>query len=704
MLWGRKGKSRRPEPGRIASIPEGILAAPEVPPLGPPSPVDVATKFDRLGPRAWELLNLRRMRAWFPDESIPEFRRYHKLAKRTPDLSHELFIGLDAESSRPIFVPRHVLNHHAYVLGATGSGKTSQAVAQLLLQLGEPRPSYDHRSASPILIIDCKQEGDRYLRSLATMLSRMRGSTLRFFSNDSDYESLYFDPIEELRSSYDPIKFLETLLNAFGMIYPEGYGSDFFTAEQRTQLMEILVEKKPVTMDNLISFIKSATRDKDGNRDARGLYSAMASLGKAHHIRADGKQLPADQLLDLKRFIGEREILYVHLNTRAVPMLSRDVGRLLLYSLIEVAERRIKAGEESVQIYVAIDEFHRLAASNIVEMLNQARSAGISFILSHQTSSSLKTRDADLYGTLFQNCHFKQCLTLEDPRVIDLFTLIAGRKREIRHGGATALSTGTSEARARSWSDSKGFSYSAFLSLGWFGRLYWDPRTSETRSDGGTETTSTKTGRTDTDTWREEMVPGLTPEMITQVNAKNLLSLVHVKQEGDDCITPLHGIPTLVQGLYPFSRRRAERMQKIPWPLGLGWNQRESRDRIADLRSLLPVPGAVDPKQKAKGPERSSRPKKKKSDRRNQAEKSKLEARHRSMLESLSSEMLPQKVNVERFASRHGITVKETLKHLEVLADELDLNVSDEKSVMSPGLVLRLRRRLKNSKADDAKR
>lgn len=704
MLWGRKGKRKPTETAAIGNIPEGILAAPDLPQLDPPDTGDAATIFERLGPRAWELLNLRRMRDWFPDEAIPEFRRYHKLAKRTPDLTHEVFIGLDAESSRPIFVPRHVLNHHAYVLGATGSGKTSQAVAQLLLQLGEPHPGYDRRSASPMLIIDCKQEGDRYLRSLATMLSRMRGSTLRFFSNDSDYESLYFDPIEELRSSYDPIKFLETLLNAFGMIYPEGYGSDFFTAEQRTQLMEILVEEKPVTMNSLISFIKSATREKGGNRDARGLYSAMASLGKAHHIRADGRQLPADKLLDLRRFIGEREILYVHLNTRAVPMLSRDVGRLLLYSLIEVAERRIKGGEEPIQIFVAIDEFHRLAASNIVEMLNQARSAGISFILSHQTSSSLKTRDADLYGTLFQNCHFKQCLTLEDPRVIDLFTLIAGRKREIRHGGATALSTGTSEARARSWSERQGFSYSDFFDLGWFGRWYWDSRTSEDRSEGGTETTSTKTGRTDTDTWREEMVPGLTPEMITQVNATNLLSLVHVKQEGEECVTPTNGIPTLVQGLYPFSRSRAERMQRFAWPLGAGWNQRESRDKIADLRSQLPVPGAVEPKRKASSPARSSSTKKKKTDSRNQAEKSKLEARHRALLDSLSSEMLPQKMHVERFASSHGITVEKTLEHLEVLADELELNVSGDKSVLSPGLVLRLRRRLENSEADDAKR
>lgn len=694
MNWGpRKERKHLRSPSEQPRLPEGILAAPALPALGSSPTDDMASRFRQLGPRAWELLNLRRMRSWIPDESIPEFRRYHKLAKATPDLADEIFIGLDAETSRPLFVPRHVLNHHAYILGGTGSGKTSHALTQLLLQVGEPRPGVDQSQLPPILIIDCKREGDRYLRSLAEILARMRGSRLRFFSNDSDYESLVFDPMEEIRSSRDPIKFLETLLKALGVVYQQGYGPDFFTGEQRTQLMEILFDHRPTTFQDLISLIRNATRGPKGNKDARGLYSAMATLGKASHIHSGPRLTDREQLIDLQRFYHEREVLYVHLNTESLQLLSRDIGRLLLYSLMAVAERRAKAGEQRVQAYVAIDEFHTIAAGNIVDMLNQARSIGVSFFLAHQTSSALKTKDRDLYGTLFENCHFKQWLTLEDPRVADLITLIAARKREIRRGGATANSTGTAEARAKSWSERTGFSYSSFLSLGWFGRLYYDPRTSEDRSVGGTSTTSTKTGRTETDSWREEMVPGLTPEMITRVNDVNLLSLVHVKQEGDSCVTPTHGIPTLVQGLYPFTSDRAERMGRAPWPLRPGWYEREI-DESKELRQkLFPTPGATEPRRKATSPDSPNR---KRSEPRNNGEKRKLERKHRALVEALVSEALPQRMSVERFAASNRVTVKRVLEEVAKLAKELDIAVADKADMLSPGLVIKLRARLKS--------
>lgn len=649
---------------------------------------DAKALFKRVGSRVWDLLKLRRMRSWFPDDSVSEFRRYHKLAKATPELANELFIGLDPESSSPIFVPRHVLSQHGYILGGTGSGKTSHALTQLLLQLGEPRPGVDRSCLPPILIIDCKREGDRYFRAFAETLARMRGSRLRFFSNDSDYKSLDFDPIEEIRASDDPIKFLETLLKAFGLIYPLGYGSDFFTSEQRTELMRILFDRRPSALDELISFVDQATRGRDGNKDARGLYSALAVLGRARHIHTGHARVDRDQLIDLRRFYREREVLYVHLNSQSAELLTRDIGRLLLYSLMAVAERRTKAGEEPVQVYVAIDEFHTIAAGNIVDLLNQARSIGVSFILSHQSSSSLKTRDRDLYGTLFENCHFKQWLELEDPRVIELLTLISGRKQEIRRGGATAFSTGTGHAHARSWSERTGVSYPDSIGFG-------ARRFSEDQSDGGTVTFSTKSSRTDTESWREEMVPGITPEMITAVNGTTLCSLVHVKQEGESAATPLHGIPTLVQGLYPFSKDRAERMTATPWPMRPGWDGHKTIKKQAPL-PLFPTPGATEPK--------AAKTLHKDMERLNEGEKRKLERKHRALVDALATEALPQRMSVERFAAKNRVTVKTVLEHVAELAKQFDIAVANKSDMLSPGLVIKLQSRLKRQEDTKPKR
>ena len=223
-----------------------------------------------------------------------------------------------------------------------------------------------------------------------------------------------------------------------------------------------------------------------------------------------------------------------------------------------------------------------LAARSVVEMLEDARAAGVGFVLSHQSSSSLKTRDADLYGILFENCSFKQCLTLEDPRVIDLFREIAGRKSERRLGGSTAQSYGTSESRTHSHSHQSGFSHGGEdHSLLW-GTSQLDPRWSEGQSFGESSGQHVHRGQSETQSWREEMVSALTPEMITSVNDTELLSLVHVKGVADKSRTQTDGFPMLVQGLFPLPKTHADAWLAEKWRLKPAPPQQLEFSAVAD--------------------------------------------------------------------------------------------------------------------------
>lgn len=590
----------------------------------------------------------------FPKDTKSEFERYIEVLERSsPRYRQEVFIGLEPETNRPLFVPRKVFNHHSYILGATGSGKTTQALAQLLIQLewAYDDTKGDHHPPPPMMIIDLKQNGDRYLRALAERIARVRGQKLRFFSIDPEYESLQFDPLYCLRSIKYPIKLLETLMKAFGLIYPEGYGSDFFTAQQRTQLMEILLTNRPTTMNELIEYMRNATRPKGGNTDARGLYSAMAVMGQSAHIRADGAPIDPDQLIDFERFFEQREIVYAHLDSRSMHLLSRDVGRLLLFSLLETASQREKQ-QQKTQAFVAIDEFHRLAASNVVEMLEDARSAGVGFLLAHQSSSSLKTRDSDFYGILFENCSFKQCLTLEDPRVIELFQTIAGRTVEIRRGESTTETKGTSENKG--WTNSLSSSRSVGQNTqGSTSGSTWGATTGET---GGT---SKSHGVGMTESRREEMVSGLTPEMITEVNDVPLLSLVHVKGVGEQGLTPTRGIPIRVQGLYPVTESVAIEMMKAAWPLksfdavayypnedAVPRNQRRRVARLSQLPTGLKAAVERDPPSHA-----------------NEGECRALTKRIDALADKLAPQMLGQPMTATRFC-RQVATSLRTVKRL----------------------------------------
>lgn len=657
-----------------------------LPPSNPVQPLTKRETWERLGARAWDMLRTRRMKDLWPESTSSEFMQYLELVARQPrGHEHELFLGLwdaghrDGTRQRiePFFVPREVFKDHAYILGASGSGKSSHAIPQLLLQLAQPyawtKPG--RVESAPILIIDLKPEGESFLRTFAEQLAGALKRPLRFFSNDPEYVSLHFDPMQSLRSIPYPLERAETLLRALSLIYPEGYGADFFTNEQRVQMIEVLYDKRPRSFGELVDIVRGATQGKSGNRDARGLYSAMAALNVAMHVHTAEQPLPPDQVVDFDRFYDEEEILYVHLDSRANYLLSRDIGKLMLFSLLATAKQRIKK-QKKRQTFVFIDEFQRLAARNVVELLQDSRSAGVAFILAHQTSDSLRTRDGDLYGTLFQNCRFKQCLTLEDKRVVELFELISGRRSEIRRGGAQT--DGTSQGVSSSYSSSQG---SASMTGESRGPLWGDVRTSSSHtSHSGSQhgfSESHEKSRSQTSSWQETMVAGLTPEMLVEVNNTELLSLVHVKGTGSDSLCPTRGIPVLVHGLYPVKYEEFEALSETPWPQKLvhpdsyyeKWRPKISR-------------GAIKAVGKAAGPTPPAR----------RPRNAPLAGQHQDQLrplaEKLASEMIPEFVSVESLARQCGLPVKRILE----LAGALGVPADRKETLMPPWVADALRK------------
>jgi len=678
---------------------------PALPILSKPSlavrPFDLEEQWRRLGPKAWSVLERRRAQSFLPCDVICEFERYREALHRLPpQFREEIFIGFDPASNLPILVPRFVFEWHAYILGGSGSGKTTHAMAQILIQLSEIYTDVkgNTHKPPPILIIDMKQNGDRYLRSLASNLARERGQELRFFSIDPEYVSMVFDPLYCLRTIKYPIKLLETLLKAFSMIYPEGYGADFFTNEQRVAFMEILYSERPTTMNELIHFIRAATRGKSAkNPDARGLYAALAALEHALHVHTDGSPLDPEQRIDFDRFYDKGEVMYVHLDSRALGLLSRDIGKLLLFSLLETASQRERHGNK-VQCFVAIDEFHRLAARNIVEMLDDARGAGIGFIIAHQSSSSLKTRDADLYGGLFENCSFKQCLTIEDPRVIDLFRLVAGRTKEIRYGGSTSIATSSSKMHSDGGAEAESFGHAGIESTWFSGDLFHEPRWGVSSTKSWTDGSGSAVSRSETKSWQEEMVSALVPEIITKVNDTPLLSLVHVKGTAGKTHTPTGGVPTLIQGMFPFLEKQFVEMSKRMWPLKtvpIEDYYRVARPQISHDRlnrgagfvalPQVPTVGRIKDQESVEADDDSQHDS-------NEGDRRKLKSQIRRVADRLAPQMLRESTTVLGFARAHQLRVADVLS----LAKAEGFSVNDGDARLIPNQVAALEARLES--------
>ncbi len=704
MIWRKKTKQLDPssvkdfierQPGaKLRGLAErGVVIRPALTPV-PPRPVTFEEIWRRLPPGFWwDVLNRRRVASLDHGSEVSEWWRYSELMKLTPGRhQYEVFVGLDPISGRPLFAPRQVFRNHSYILGLPGSFKTTFALAQLLLQLGDEWVDSEGvvQPPPPLIIMDLKENGDRYLRSLAEFIAARRGQKLRFFSNDPDYVSLRFNPLQSLRSIRYPLKLGETLLKALSLIYREGYGSDFFTSEQRKQLLQTLYEQNPRTLDDMIRLIGEQTQGKSGNTDARGLFSALQPLQYSFHLTTDGRPLD-EQHINLEQIYDRGEVLYIHLNSRSQSIDAKIIGKLLVFALMEVASERMKHGRKR-QMFVAIDEFQRLAAQNIVEVLEDSRSLGVGFMLSHQSPESLHTRDVDLYKMIADLCSFNQYLSLTNSRIIESLKLVSGRKREIRRGGSTARSSGIQTTRGTSWQ--RGTSFARNYEYGLLGLAETGYSRGTSSGEGGTSSTSESSGETSTESWTEEMVPGLTPEMIAAVNGTPRLSLVHIHNAEERSLTHTGGIPTLAQGLHPFTLRQAEAMEAQPWPMQSVptdefYERARPRVSVAAVGDVLDPGGRSTRKRPQLPAPKSPRPQ------RDEAEERKLKQRIRAIADRLEAQMLVEAMSVERFARREQLSVPQVVQ----LAQAMNVAVKNKEDMLSGRTVKKLRQVLRGQRA-----
>ncbi|MBK8913003.1 MAG: hypothetical protein IPM64_00120 [Phycisphaerales bacterium] len=550
-------------------------------PASPIEDVPQPTSFEQnpfdewrsLGEEAWRVLNERRIAEIFPGcddfDACSEFLLYWELIQRSSSrYRREIFVGLrpSPEKPAPAFVPRSTFDGHSYILGKPARGKTSQALTTLLLQLAYPENPGDEPPA--IVIIDLKPQGDRFLRAVADLIAQQRGQELRFFSNAARYESLLFDPWTVIGSRNDMQAQAETLFKGMSLIHPESQDSVFFMNEQRYVLEKALL-RKPRSLRELILILEGLTREKGGNSEARGAHGALQIFENATNIVVDGRVPPGAEVIDFRNLLNHREVLYVHLESDEKHLSSQATGKLLLSCLLTAAKQRREDEQlDAAKVYVAIDEFHRLAAQNVVSFLETSRDI-VHFILSHQSPESLRSKNDDLFRLLFDITSFQQYLSLTNADAIDLLRLVSSRRSEFLQSS----SRGTTQSRSEStgWNEGRtegtsgGYSYS----YGLYGKEErWSDGWNESRSQGISG--GTQSGRADHQGTGESetKIPALTPEMIVRVNDPGeRVSLIVSWGEQDSSISPFQGGPTLVHRIFPFSKSLADSFRRDAWPL-----------------------------------------------------------------------------------------------------------------------------------------
>mgnify|MGYP001310907530 CR=1 FL=1 len=364
-----------------------------------------------------------------------------------------LFLGVQPHSAFPVLLDRRILSEHTYMVGDSGSGKTSLGIMPLLMQLIPPRKAGEgdpaHTETDPIVILDLK--GDNALFHLARTRAEVHGREFRFFTPEKGRDSHVFNPMADLRGSSTAgpsvAQFVQLLLDSLGLNHGEGYGRSYYSRQSRRLLLKVIEEAKspPESIDELIALVEA--RDDDGvMRDTLELVATLYSLKFYRNIAASTVSVDPGGVIHMPTVLERSQVVYFWLPAAVESASVREIGKLALYSMLASAIARQRDGLPARQAYVFIDEFQRIAAENFKIILEQARSFGLGLVLANQSLGDLRTSSIDLRSAVRTNTRYKRYFSVSDIGEMDDVSKGSGEEVLKMHAKSYSHSEGVSGA------------------------------------------------------------------------------------------------------------------------------------------------------------------------------------------------------------------------------------------------------------------
>ena len=447
-----------------------------------------------------------------------------------------LFLGIEPSANFPVLLDQKLLSEHTYIVGDSGSGKTSLGIMPIVKQL--MNESATNSEKTPFLILDLK--GDNALFQMVREIAAKRAQKFLFFTPEKDRASHHFNPFEDFDLSTRTLSSFCTLfLDALSLNHGEGYGRGYFTARNRLLLYSVLQEHNPQSFAQLndeLAKLRGPARE-----EAFELVAAMQMLGSYENLNTfgpDRTRMPAERTIQMRRLIEKQEVAYFWLPAAIESISVREIGKLALFSLISAAITRQRAGLPVQRVYVVIDEFQRLAGENFSIVLEQARSFGISLILANQTISDLNTPSKDLRPSIRTNTRVKFFFSVTEPEELRSISSVSGLELV--------------ETRTRSTTAGhKGF----FAS------------------------------NTETESRTEQFAPRLAAQDIQRVSDHPSEFLLQVSRGSG--FTQFAGLPVPVRTEWPMSESEYKRLSSLPWPELPATSQERTREGLS--AEMVPV-------------------------------------------------------------------------------------------------------------------
>lgn len=336
------------------------------------------------------------------------------------------FLGSSLYHDYPVLLDEEILSDHGHILGDTGARKTSMGIAPLATQLIAKKRS--------VLMLDLKGEPALFhgLRSEA----QRAGVPFKWFTTTPTWSSYVFNPFLQANwQRFTSSQRVQIILTALSLDYGVDYGRAFFTAMNETVLADLIRKRPMESFEDIYEVLsRKEVYQTFGNildwEKARHLIAIVNRLRMIHPLNLTPKSLPDrpevfQNAIDLSDLLREPQVVYFFLKAPLEPLGTAGVAKLALYSLFAAAADTQIANKS--RTFVLIDEFQQIISNSIELVLEQGRSLGTSFVLSHQTKGQTKRGGVDIQETVESCTAYKHNYRASDLRSILEFEQLSGQ-------------------------------------------------------------------------------------------------------------------------------------------------------------------------------------------------------------------------------------------------------------------------------------
>jgi hypothetical protein len=260
-----------------------------------------------------------------------------------------------------------------------------------------------------------------------------RGKTFKYFTNLLGRSSYVFNPYQQLNSKKGSnSQFVETISEALRFNHGDGYGTRFFSSQTREWLLETVTKSPNMTsFAELYEKTSSEYFRNEAQRDrCREAISVLQQIAQVRTLNwkpaPGGSARPLTDAIFMPDVIKEGQVVYFWLPAVGETSTVKETANLALYSLL-TALKDAKDAQQPRQAYLFIDEAQQMASQGFKLILRQARSYGLSLILSTQSEADLMSKEANrLLDTVRTNTLVKLFLSANDPNTIKFLENVSG--------------------------------------------------------------------------------------------------------------------------------------------------------------------------------------------------------------------------------------------------------------------------------------